>query len=1032
MNALASTPIKARNAVLSFSARLALARDVAFTGSQTSVASGGSPFDPRVIDIIARQSGMPAGQLNRMFDQDFVGAHAPHDESEGRAPWPPASLVDFDARDVPQTLVRLMLEALLPGSLAHCAAEVEADAGVLTGSVRHDAMSSILDAVTGVLLEMSLFELTLAVNEQLLPLDEAPGAVVAGYGELMGNLEYVEYLQQKYPVMVVRLRERVAQASRRLGTFFSRLRDDWPQLRTLINSRDETPIVEGLVRNAGDSHHGADAVSVVRLRGGHSVVYKPRSVSAEAGTQRFLSWVNSLEGGLEHRVIWVLDREDYGWVEFVPANEIDDVGGESRYFERYGRLLAAMHFLNATDIHHENLIACGEYPVVVDLETILQPTRIVSRDGDESHLMDLEFYQKSPLFTAMIDPVFFETALNSSPLATQLTRPRRERLLEWSAKGAFRTRTAGTEERSAHLPRRDGSAIDPFAYRMDVERGFRAAYCTLLRHKAFMVGAGFETWFRGGRVRIIFKATSRYGKFLSALNSAYAQGGTPQHDEYLEQLWRPCFSKPALAHVALAESDDLWRGDIPYFSANVASTDVVDSFGRRIDALLTQSPLEAAREKVALLTAATLELDAAVVASCLARRARDRDMAVITRDSGNGEEVSFSHGASHAAIFATIRRCLQFDAGRLAFVDLNSARDHATRHRPLGDDLYTGLPGVCFALAYESALSRKEVDIQHTRDLAAHCFSTFDDARSYSVGMCQGSGGLAYVAAHLASIWSDEGYARIGVALCERMKASAYGDRHFDIFSGSAGGVLAALAVGKVDRSGRALDVASRLCKHLRDFAIPQGETTSWMSSIPSRGATTGFAHGVSGIAFALARAYEILGMPYLLELAVSAERFVHRCFRQSQQSWLEDESDVRERRMQVWCHGAPGIAGMYAALIRITDDADIAGRYRTALDITSEQLEFDNDSLCHGTLGNLDPLLALRDGGAPSEEVLRRIGGIKASLEGRRALCGNRYKHFSQSLFNGFSGMAYQLLRIDSPQPLPSILTFDAPIHGD
>ena len=39
------------------------------------------------------------------------------------------------------------------------------------------------------------------------------------------------------------------------------------------------------------------------------------------------------------------------------------------FYIRFGEILALSYILNATDLHMENLIAYGEYPVIIDLET---------------------------------------------------------------------------------------------------------------------------------------------------------------------------------------------------------------------------------------------------------------------------------------------------------------------------------------------------------------------------------------------------------------------------------------------------------------------------------------------------------------------------------------------------------------------------------------------------------------------------------------------------------------------------------------
>jgi lantibiotic modifying enzyme len=62
-------------------------------------------------------------------------------------------------------------------------------------------------------------------------------------------------------------------------------------------------------------------------------------------------------------------------MEFVAHEACPDHEAASRYWQRAGALIALADLLDATDLHHGNLIAHREYPVLVDLETLLQPRR---------------------------------------------------------------------------------------------------------------------------------------------------------------------------------------------------------------------------------------------------------------------------------------------------------------------------------------------------------------------------------------------------------------------------------------------------------------------------------------------------------------------------------------------------------------------------------------------------------------------------------------------------------------------------------
>src|SRR5262249_52449852 len=124
-----------------------------------------------------------------------------------------------------------------------------------------------------------------------------------------------------------------------------------------------------------------------------SVFYKPRSLKADAQFQAVLAACNeeSREGALalrglryadhggrgeafpEFRLLGVLDCGDHGWVEAIAPGPCVTVEEARRFYLRQGGFLALLHVLAGADMHAENVIACGEHPMLVDLEMLLHP-----------------------------------------------------------------------------------------------------------------------------------------------------------------------------------------------------------------------------------------------------------------------------------------------------------------------------------------------------------------------------------------------------------------------------------------------------------------------------------------------------------------------------------------------------------------------------------------------------------------------------------------------------------------------------------
>src|SRR5262245_37573278 len=100
------------------------------------------------------------------------------------------------------------------------------------------------------------------------------------------------------------------------------------------------------------------------------LVYKPRSLAIERHFQELLAWLNDRGAHPQFRLMRVIDRCEYGWAEFISAAGCDSQEEVERFYRRQGAYLALLYGLEAIDFHSENLIAAGEHPVLIDLESL--------------------------------------------------------------------------------------------------------------------------------------------------------------------------------------------------------------------------------------------------------------------------------------------------------------------------------------------------------------------------------------------------------------------------------------------------------------------------------------------------------------------------------------------------------------------------------------------------------------------------------------------------------------------------------------
>jgi type 2 lantibiotic biosynthesis protein LanM len=180
-------------------------------------------------------------------------------------------------------------------------------------------------------------------------------------------------LLQEYPVLARLVVESLDRWGTVSGEFAQRLCGDWLTIQqTFTPSEDPGPLI-GVESGVGDTHRGGRLVVIATFRSGFRAVYKLKSCVIDAHFQQLLAWLNARGAQPPLRLLTVLDRGQYGWVEYITAASCASDEAVQRFYQRQGAYLARFYVLEATDLHHKNIIAAGEHPYPVDLEALFHP-----------------------------------------------------------------------------------------------------------------------------------------------------------------------------------------------------------------------------------------------------------------------------------------------------------------------------------------------------------------------------------------------------------------------------------------------------------------------------------------------------------------------------------------------------------------------------------------------------------------------------------------------------------------------------------
>ena len=409
------------------------------------------------------------------------------------------------------------------------------------------------------------------------------GLLIGGSGEerfafFHANLvdpQFARSLLEQYPVLVRRIVTMVHAWETATAALLLRLtRSRQTLVSRFFGAGDPGPLVSA---EATGEAHGGHAVHILRFKGEHRLVYKPRSVAMETGFFSLVRWLNAsgLDPDLEE--VGVLDEGHFGWMEFVddePCRTEQDV---QRYFVRQGAQMALGYILGGTDFTFANVISNGEYPVFIDLEMLFQTpllpdslTGVTARAWYASQASVME----TGLLPEPISLAGDDHAIDLSGLGNREGQLTPFHMPLWRGDGTDRMRLVHARvpmEGGTSLPAYEGRRVEAGIYVDQLIDGFGRMYDFLQKRKAeLMADHGPLGVFFGKPVRVTFRSSAWYGQLLAASYHPRYLTDALTCEAFLHNRMRSAFSNASwLSLIEDVEVASLITGDIPCFHCHV-------------------------------------------------------------------------------------------------------------------------------------------------------------------------------------------------------------------------------------------------------------------------------------------------------------------------------------------------------------------------------------------------------------------------------------------------------------------------------
>lgn len=853
-------------------------------------------------------------------------------------------------------------------------------------------------------------------------------------------------LLAEYPVLARTAVETVARWTATSLELVDRLHGDWQRVRDAFGL-DGSPLAE-IESDAGDSHRGGRTVALLRFASGRRVVYKPRPLAVEEHFGELVRWFEGLGFEPSLRTLTVLDRGDYGWVEFAAAAPCSGEDELARFYARQGAYLALLYLLEANDFHYQNLVASGEHPIPVDLESIFQvrlADRHPSAGGRATHFMG-----HSVTRTGLL-PRRSWVRRGYAGLDISGLGGAEDQLLPFqglrAADAASDTMRIVSEElrlpSSQNRPRLGDRAAAVTDHEEELVDGFRRAYRLLARHRDELCAPdGPLQRFRNDEVRVIMRPTRTYRLLLGDSFHPDFLRDALDRDLHLDKLWASRREWSKLARVVRHEREQLQAGDVPLFTTRPGVRRVETPAGGVLADFCDEPAYDSVARRARELGERDLEFQTWLVHASLA---------VLRPDAGHGVSAGYRHDASRSGpvsrhrLLALARGigdrlqelAIRDDDGQAAWIGLADDFELFLAPAVLRSELYDGLGGIAVFLAHLAAASGEPRydELAEAAWSSAESWIEMGDQTLDFPGAFTGRGGLVLAMLHLGELWQRPDLLDRAEELALGMPELLGSETDAEIVYGAAGGIGALLALHRHRPAAAALDAARRLGEFLVDSAVPGEAGCGWMGRQGDR-PLSGFSHGAAGIAWALLGLAEASGHGRYRETAEAAIAYERTLFSEAHGNWRDLRSGSADTDYgYAWCNGAPGIGlarlDRLAFLERGGRRPDVREEIHRALDTTWAQGFGDNQSLCHGDLGNLELLVEagrrLPDPGW-SRRAERMAAVVVERMEADGPRCGLPGGLENPGLMTGLAGIGYALLRLADPERVPSLLLLQAP----
>lgn len=764
------------------------------------------------------------------------------------------------------------------------------------------------------------------------------------YCSILAGREYVDIVYQKYPGLVQYMAELEKIQTAFWIEFLQRLAEDWNQIKAYFQLDTKSRILS-VRRNGSDFHCKGKSVVVVETDWKKKILYKPHSLTNEIFLQNMAAEIYKEAGLTEFRYL-ELEKDGYGWVEEVTWEECGSEEEVSAFYRRTGILAAIAYVLGTGDLHYENIIAHGEFPVIIDAETLFQ------------HREPLyQWREKTTGFYSVLSSGLFpggtadrntagmtggNQCISSKKIPVIVHDKTSEMCIDYQ-----KIQMPGGKNQARYQK----EAVSWGDYEKEIVQGFEIAYQWFCenREEVLRTVLSFKDKLKS---RYVSGATHFFGLCLLTSVHPELMGSKDGRLHYLQNLCKD-------RRFGNQEMEAMLCGDIPYFFQEMTDRNLYDENGIVQEDFQEVTIEEQLKNRIWELSQEDCELQKKTIALSCQLFGKSHE----NRKSGQEEAVSDSQAAFYDVEWAKeIAEYILDNAVRerdkIYWLGIEEENE-TVKIRPVDVYFYNGIAGIAvfFRKLHQVCGLHSEVCKKLEKMLFSYtdrvCQGEISPVTEYP-GMYCGEGSVVYAYQILYRITGQIKYRDYADRHAKILIGCVRPDAPFDLTYGNAGAVLALCQQYTDTGDEFYLAQAHRALDYLDCQCIKSEQGITWFEK-PEGNPVCSMAHGNSGVMLAYARMQSLDDKADYLEQIKEIIRYEDRFYDSEKGNWADLRKYGEDRwKMYAWCNGGVGVvmARTQAMLWKVMDGQSFFDM--DEMRQVMKKLPMQNDMcLCHGNLGN-------------------------------------------------------------------------------